>query len=122
MRTTCLLVIATLIVDAGLGRGLIGAENAASVNEFSHDPQSSICASAEALDFGARKQLLVDDDLIDSKTNITRQLGTVKKFGPVVKPTLASDHGGWFGAYHTVLFNPNEGKFQLWYSLGTGRE
>jgi hypothetical protein len=67
---------------------------------------------------GLRKQLLVDDEVIAEKANLTRRPGAVTKAGPVLKPTLESDHGASFGFYHTALYNPNENKFQMWYSVG----
>jgi len=64
------------------------------------------------------KQLLVDDAVVAEKVNLTRRPGSVTKAGPVLKPTLESDHGASFGFYHTALYNSNERKFQMWYSVG----
>jgi len=71
---------------------------------------------------GLSKQLLIDDEVIAEKTNLTRRLGSVTKAGPVLKPTLDSDHGGFFGFYHTALYNPHESKFQMWYVVGVRKE
>jgi hypothetical protein len=67
---------------------------------------------------GLLKQLLVDDAVISENVNLTPRPGSVTKAGPVLKPTLESDDGASFGFYHTALYNPNERKFQMWYSVG----
>jgi len=74
--------------------------------------------SAGGNEVGLRKQLLVDDQILAEKVNLTRALGAVTKAGPVLKATLETDSGGFFGFYHTALFNPSESKFQMWYSVG----
>src|SRR5262245_17910807 len=68
----------------------------------------------KAIEVGLRKQLLVDDAVIAEKANLNRRPGGVIKAGPVLKPTLESDPGGFFGFYHTALYNSNESKFQMW--------
>lgn len=73
-------------------------------------------------EIGTRKQLLVDDFVIARKTNVIRRNGSVEKVGPVLKPMLENDAGASFGFYHTALFNPERGKFQMWYSIGVGKE
>jgi hypothetical protein len=94
---------------------------------------SAGCAS-KLVPVGLQKQLLVDDYVIASKQNITREMGVVKKFGVVCEPSLESDYyPGWkkpdgspvaldFGYYTTVLHNDKEDKFQMWYmgDRGTG--
>jgi len=83
---------------------------------------------------GLQKQLLVDDYVIASKENITREMGVVKKVGVVCEPSLENDfYPGWkkpdgspialdFGYYTTVLRNDKDDKFQMWYMghRGTG--
>ena len=76
---------------------------------------------------GLQKQLLVDDYVIESKENVTRELGKVKKVGIVLKPSLDTDfHPSWkkpdgtpvgldFGYYTSVFRNEKTGKFQMWY-------
>jgi hypothetical protein len=76
---------------------------------------------------GLQKQLLVDDYVIESKENVTREMGVVKKVGVVMKPTLDTDfHPSWkkpdgsrvaldFGYYTSVIRNEKAGKFQMWY-------
>jgi len=76
----------------------------------------------EPIVVGFSKQLLVDDYVIAEKVNVTRRLRSVTKVGPILKPTLESDHGASFGYYHTALYNPHESKFQMWYSVGVGIE
>jgi len=75
---------------------------------------------------GLRKQLLVDDYVIESKRNVTRELGKVAKCGIVMKPHLDTDfHPSWrkpdgsrvaldFGYYTSVIRNEKTGKFQMW--------
>ena len=64
---------------------------------------------------GLRKQLLVDDYVIAGKSNVTRELGKVKKENkgqPVMRPNK-NEYGLYFGVYSTVLHD--EGKFKMWY-------
>ena len=79
------------------------------------------------VDIGLRKQLLVDDLVIDRKTKVTRRLGSVTKKGIVLRPSLETDfHPSWkkpagsrvaldFGYYTTVLRNEKRNIFQMWY-------
>jgi hypothetical protein len=79
------------------------------------------------VDIGLRRQLLVDDFIIDRKTKVTRRLGAVTKKGIVLKPSLETDfHPSWkkpdgsrvaldFGYYVTVLRNDKRNVFQMWY-------
>lgn len=60
----------------------------------------------EIFNIGTNKQLLVDDYIISSSTNITRELGQVTKLNNS-QPIF----DGWF--YGTVLHD--EGKFKLWH-------
>ena len=87
----------------------------------------SVRDSADRVDIGLRRQLLVDDLVIDRKEKVTRTLGTVTKKGIVLKPSLETDfHPEWkkpagsrvaldFGYYITVLKNEKRGVFQMWY-------
>ncbi len=79
-------------------------------------------SGAQPLKIGDKVQLLVDDFLIDEKRNVTRQQGPVTKLGPVFKPESELDGSISWGFYHTVLFNPHEEKFQLWYNVGVGAQ
>ena len=77
---------------------------------------STGCAS-ELVPVGLQKQLLVDDYVIATKQNITREMGVVKKVGVVCEPSLENDfYPGWkkpdgspvaldFGYYTTVVRN-----------------
>ena len=56
---------------------------------------------------GLRRQLLVDDDIIAEKHNVTRQLGTVTKANGG-RPIITD--GRFYGS---VLYN--EGRFKMWY-------
>jgi len=85
---------------------------------------STACAG-ELVPVGLQKQLLVDDYVIASKSNVTRELGRVEKLGPVLEPDLPTDftpQGGsrenlnpWFAMRLTVLWNELEQKYQMWY-------
>jgi len=102
----------------------------------------SIAAAEKLVPVGLQKQLLVDDYVIAEARNVTRELGTVKKCGIVMKPSLDTDfipprgkrgEGYYerslksgkkpdgsrvaldFGYYLTVLRNEKAGKFQMWY-------
>ena len=88
---------------------------------------TSADGAEESVPIGLQKQLLVDDYVIAEKRGVTRELGTVKKVGIVLKPSLDTDfHPSWkkpdgsrvaldFGYYLTVLRNEKAGKFQMWY-------
>ena len=87
----------------------------------------SITAAEKLVPVGLQKQLLADDYVIAEARGVTRELGTVKKVGIVLKPSLDTDfHPSWkkpdgsrvaldFGYYLTVLRNEKAGKFQMWY-------
>jgi len=93
------------VISGGGSATLVGMPAFISLNAAI--PESGIAV-------GLRKQLLVDDEVIAEKTNLTRRPGLVTKGGIVLKPTLETDHGASFGFYHTALYNPNEMKFQMW--------
>ncbi len=102
---------------------------------------TSIAVAEEPVPVGLQKQLFVDDYIIAAKENVIRELGTVKKHGIVLEPTLPTDFvpprnkraGGYkrdlktgkkpdgsrvaldFGFYTTVLWNDKDEKFQMWY-------
>ena len=103
---------------------------------------TSVSQSEKPVPVGLQKQLLVDDYVIAEKHNVTRELGTVKKCGIVMEPSLDTDFippqgkrgsGHYeralksgkkpdgsrvaldFGYYLTVLRNEKTGKFQMWY-------
>ena len=102
---------------------------------------TSIAAAEKPVPVGLQKQLFVDDYVVAEKQNVTRELGTVKKCGVVLEPTLPTDFipprgkrgNGYyeralgsgkkpdgsrvaldFGYYLTVLRN-KAGTFQMWY-------
>ncbi|MEM7233707.1 MAG: prolyl oligopeptidase family serine peptidase [Planctomycetota bacterium] len=91
---------------------------------------------------GTRKQLLVDDLLIEKRSGVERVLGRPKKHGVVLRPKLPTDfippkgrrgERGYdkglasgkkpdgsgvaldFGYYTTVAWNEHQKKFQMWY-------
>jgi hypothetical protein len=99
-------------------------------------------ARTKRVPVGLRKQLMVDDYIIAEKHGVTRELGTVRKCGIVLEPTLPTDfvpppgrrgHREYerklksgtkpdgspvaldFGFYTTVLWNEKDRKFQMWY-------
>jgi len=65
--------------------------------------------NTKPLRIGLRKQLLVDDFVIDNMQNLTRELGRVTKANGG-KPIFTE---GWF--YGTVLHDA--GRFKMWYRL-----
>ena len=96
----------------------------------------SLQGANSPLSLGLGKQLLVDDLVIESMTNVTREVGVATKQGIVLKPSLPSDfqaghvHDGpdggpgyefgesafcWFFSPH---WDPDYGKFRLWYMAG----
>ena len=75
-------------------------------------------AADEPLVIGLDKQLLVDDHVISERHQVVRELGKVKKHGIVLRPTPGMDNGSFYGFYHTVHYNPQRKKFQIWYSWG----
>ena len=64
------------------------------------------------------KHLLVDEHVISQRHQVVRVLGKVKKHGIVLRPTPGMDDGSFYGFYHTVHYNPQRNKFQIWYSWG----
>jgi hypothetical protein len=90
---------------------------------------STVCAG-DIVPVGLQKQLLVDDYVIAQKQNITPQLGTPKKMGVVMAPSVPTDFhptnkfpdglpetGGnaEFGRRLSVVFNENRQCFQMIY-------
>lgn len=83
---------------------------------------------AELVPVGLQKQLLVDDYVIASRSNVTRELGRVEKLGPVLGPDIPTDfsrdgrsredHNPWFAMRLTVLWNELDQKYQMWYRAG----
>lgn len=98
----------------------------------------SICsASAEdsrlpiVRDFSQHQQLLVDDWAIASKQNVRRVLGQPEKHGVVIEPTEPWEFGphkapdgrrltGAFGCFHSTEFDPEMGRFRIWYQTVNG--
>jgi hypothetical protein len=68
---------------------------------------------AETVEVGHRKELFVDDYVIDEKINVERHLGTVTKANRG-EPIFTD---GWF--YGTVLHD--QGRFKLWYRKFDGQ-
>ena len=76
-----------------------------------------------SIDIGLQKQLLVDDYSLAEMHNVRRELGTVKKCGVVLKPSLPTDfveRDGKRIAVHMALYltsvrNEEDDKFQMWY-------
>ena len=72
-------------------------------------------APTDVVPVGTRKQLLVDDRVIQRTSRVTRELGVVTKANGG-RPVLAADRP-WeddsFGFYGTVLHD--RGKFRMWY-------
>ena len=82
-------------------------------------------AASDVMSFGVQKQLMVDDHVVASKSNITRELGRVEKLGPVLGPDLPTDFATyegncnpWFAMRLTVLWNEPDQKYQMWYRAG----
>jgi len=91
---------------------------------------ASIALGGQLIPVGLQKQLLVDDYVIAQKQNITPQLGTPKKMGVVMAPSVPTDFhptkkfpdglpktGGnaEFGRRLSVVFNENRQCFQMLY-------
>ena len=76
---------------------------------------SLLLATIVPVRVGFRKQLLVDDLVIERRENVTRDLGKVTKYDGG-KPVLVRDkpwEDDGFGFYGTVLHDA--GKFRMWY-------
>ena len=75
------------------------------------------------VEIGLAKQLVVDDFAIAEMHNVIRNLGTVRKMGVVLRPSLPTDFGETnckptafhMAHYLTVLRNEKDDKFQMWY-------
>lgn len=83
--------------------------------------ETDIASGEELVPVGLQKQLLVDDNVIAEKRDVTREADHAKKHGVVMEPTLPTDfqsgkvHDGpdgdygfespfcWFWSPHTVL-------------------
>lgn len=56
---------------------------------------TSLSVAADLAPVKLDKQLLVDDYVIESKTNITRELGKPRKEGGVIRPSVLTDFDEW---------------------------
>ena len=74
---------------------------------------------AKPLEIGTRKQLFLDDYLIDETRNVARTLNQPAKYvgNPVMIPLYPWE--GWVELYGTVVRDPDSGQFRMWY-LGQG--
>lgn len=72
-----------------------------------------LCASAEPLSVGGRRQLLFDDRFVEQSQGIQHTVHPPRKTGDVV---VASEAGLTLGGYHSVM--EHEGVYHLWYTAG----
>ena len=81
-------------------------------------------AQSQRVDVGLDKQLLVDDLVIDSKTNVTRQLGQVTKVndGKPLLFTRKLRDGRWapidvWPLFASVYYDSARQKFRMWHRV-----
>jgi len=79
------------------------------------------CAGGEGIEIGLHKQLLIDDDVIRERSNLTWQLGQVTKANGG-KPLLRADRP-WEEADLLRIGSVirDGGLFRMWYMIGEGR-
>lgn len=74
--------------------------------------------AGDSVSIGFRKQLFVDDFVVAERTNLTRELGEVRKENggqPVMRPDRPWEDPWHFGIYLTAMHR--DGTFKLWYNV-----
>ena len=69
----------------------------------------------EPLEIGTRKQLFIDDYMVDESRGVSRRLNQPAKYAgnPVMIPLYPWE--GSIALYGTVWHHPEQGRFQMWY-------
>ena len=71
-----------------------------------------------SLRIGTRKQLFIDDLIVERKHNVTRQIGKVEKANggkPVIVPDQEWEHPLRFAFYLAAAYDERAKKFKMWY-------
>lgn len=84
-----------------------------------YSPGSRLVSSLEPIQLHSGPQLLLDDYLIESSTNLARVVKQPARDPAIPNPVVTGKEDGCFQPYLTVMRDARNGRFRIWYGART---
>lgn len=95
------------------------AENTPITNSKAVIYSPGVNPSAEPIPLGHGPHILIDDYLIASQENVTREVNVPQRDSSIPNPVVTGKEDGCFQPYLTVIHYPQSHRFRMWYGHRT---